>query len=752
MFHDQMFPVLANSPLCETCSDLDLHQIFSEGVHSDCPIKLGILATILSKKRTCGLCRLVSLVISRSWCLELHPTEDLTSVEVRFYASCCGYEDLNQLPQGVGPLPTCAHRIYLEAERPSAIHRMVMDKKIRLQMQLQMMEESAARFGRERAFHGRRVETVVSMKRIKEWMRICEKEHGAKCADVWRYSNVHGRLPQSARMIDVDQMAIVEASQDCIHRYVALSYVWGNVNTEYKTVSLNLAERRLRGALESVALPSTICDAIKVVRELGEKYLWVDALCIVQDNPDDRKIQIEKMHLIYGLAELTIVAAGGNYADASLPGLKPRSHQELQHIERIQSLSLAMPLRMLDETMAESVWNTRGWTYQEAILSRRKLFFTNEQLFFQCQCQVFSEDVIAESSKELADYPGRRCNYIPRFMGSHSLKGVEHRDIEKTDWSFIFQQLIESYTRRLLTNPADIYDAIFAIITMFFAHLPDVKKGFLFGMPAMVWDRRGHAILEHAMLWQPGLRAPAHARRHVDTELVITPSWSWAGWEGSITYGISSEQLDGFLDDSQNASVSLVDEWIIGDMDGRARRISTRRHLQTRDTTHEIASYLGPSNSGASLVDEGDSLAPGMLLFRTTAASLKVRRIDLPVNTNVQLERGRRLHYDSMFHSVFEIFKDTLLSATMGRIVLPSDTDTTMSLEFVVLSCSSLYHVNSDTYDSQMFGNSYVGCLLNVMAVKTANGTEVSERLGVGVIVEPAWVAAGIQDRVVQLQ
>jgi hypothetical protein len=90
----------------------------------------------------------------------------------------------------------------------------------------------------------------------------------------------------------------------------------------------------------------------------------------------------------------------------------------------------------------------------------------------------------------------------------------------------------------------------------------------------------------------------------------------------------------------------------------------------------------------------------------------------------------------------------------MGRIVLPTDTDTTVPLEFVVLSRSNT-GFGPETYDEQVFGIRYVGCLLNVMVVKRVgkvDGMEVSERVGVGVIVEAAWVAARFRERMVRLQ
>lgn len=728
---------LSESPLCEVCSALDLVEKFRQGMRERDSISLGVLATILSKKHACGFCGLISHLISRDWRLDLHPDEDLTSVQVKLCVVDYAFAD----SKNVAPRIARAHRIRISARRPMAIHRTVMKEKANLTLDLQMMEDDAARFGRERAYHGRRVGMVVNFKLIKEWMRICEKKHGPSCANMWK--NVTEQLPQGARMIDVVQMALVEPSQNC--RYVALSYVWGTIDTEYITVSKNVAQRCQKGSLKSVALPRTIHDAIKVVQKLGERYLWVDAMCIIQDDPDNVKAQIAGMAVIYGAAVLTIFAVGGNSADAPVAGLEPGSRQDLQRIERIQSLSLAVPLRMLEETLASSKWNTRGWTFQERLLSRRGLFFTTEQLFFKCQSDVFSEDVIVESSKDTAMYQGKFSG--PGFK-LHFNRG-NHLRLRYENYASTFMEMVEEYTRRELTNSTDIYNAIFAIITVFSRDIEiaplDPDTAFLFGMPV--------SVLENAMLWQPALNAPAHNRRC--EKGLVTPSWSWVGWKSGVAY---DNDREGFMHGSPGAGWSLVDEWVIVDPGGRARRIAVGRQLLEIHGPGPVQTvkYCKPvSPPGASLVEEGASLAPGTLLFYTTVALLRVRKVNNEGNEiTAKDRRSEVLVYGSQFHSVFEIFSETSL-AKMGRIVLPTDIDTMVPFEFVVLSRSSS-GAGPETYDERVFGERYEGSLLNVMVVKqigqTVDGKDVSERVGVGVIAEAAWCKARFKERVIRLQ
>ncbi|KAJ8118283.1 hypothetical protein ONZ43_g4024 [Nemania bipapillata] len=142
----------------------------------------------------------------------------------------------------------------------------------------------------------------------------------------WIDKSHHSKLIQDAypklhvlRLIDVRDMCIVETNT--VHPYVALSYVWGSAVSLRLTTS-NKADFIQPGALRQhqYSLPRTINDAIFLVQRIGERYLWCDALCLLQDDPDDVSRGVKTMDLVYERAELTIVAACGHSADAGLPG------------------------------------------------------------------------------------------------------------------------------------------------------------------------------------------------------------------------------------------------------------------------------------------------------------------------------------------------------------------------------------------------------------------------------------------------
>jgi hypothetical protein len=109
-------------------------------------------------------------------------------------------------------------------------------------------------------------------------------------------------------------------------------------------------------------LPRTIQDAITVVRMLGEEYLWVDSLCLVQNNPQDVDNGTSCMDLIYEFSTLTIVAATGKDANAGLPGVHIGSRFAEEHIaEVVHGLRLAVYTDG-EFRVEPTVYNSRAWT------------------------------------------------------------------------------------------------------------------------------------------------------------------------------------------------------------------------------------------------------------------------------------------------------------------------------------------------------------------------------------------------------
>jgi len=225
------------------------------------------------------------------------------------------------------------------------------------------------------------------------WNRVCRKSVSSLHEDHLMKTDNH-ILPPNFRLIDTEKMCIVPA--DSLLEYIALSYTWGK-DKQFKLFQNNYQELSKENALVLYEhqIPQTIKDAMFLVKRLGDRYLWVDALCILQDPEcEDKKVQLPYMNRIYSSSVLTIAAAYGEGADAGLPGVRPNSRKRIQHIEIIQGISLANRPWSFAKSVTDSTWNTRAWTFQERILSSRMLFITEQQIFFKCDhvAQVLAED------------------------------------------------------------------------------------------------------------------------------------------------------------------------------------------------------------------------------------------------------------------------------------------------------------------------------------------------------------------------
>ena len=188
--------------------------------------------------------------------------------------------------------------------------------------------------------------------------------------------------PVDFRLIDVDERRVAQVTE--LQDYVCLSYVWGT-DTSFQTTFETIDDLGKPNSLAGSEVPRTIRHAMRACAALGKRYLWVERLCIIQDEEENpsKQTQIDAMGEIYGSAWLTIVAIEGTSADYGLHGVSPSLERVPSYQIYLGGEGLSEKIPSLSSICNDRMWTTRGWTYQEAILSPRLLFFTKHGLFYE---------------------------------------------------------------------------------------------------------------------------------------------------------------------------------------------------------------------------------------------------------------------------------------------------------------------------------------------------------------------------------
>lgn len=216
------------------------------------------------------------------------------------------------------------------------------------------------------------IKEQIDFEMVRGWLDVCERHHTLHCGGVHPdlrrddFVDIIQEIP-SLRMIDVVDQCITLAPHNC--KYIALSYVWGRIDPQkiLRTLKANIVALEKPGSLTKPEfydkIPITIRDAMLVVKELHMRYLWVDSLCIIQDDDGDGGSKMEaiaKMAYVYGAASLTITAASGIDANAGLPGVRSGADRK-QPIEEIGP-GFRLAFKQMWQYYDSSVYYTRGWT------------------------------------------------------------------------------------------------------------------------------------------------------------------------------------------------------------------------------------------------------------------------------------------------------------------------------------------------------------------------------------------------------
>ncbi|KAI3341863.1 heterokaryon incompatibility protein-domain-containing protein [Ustulina deusta] len=376
---------------------------------------------------------------------------------------------------------------------------------------------------------------------IRSWLKTCETTH-EECKQPGTSS------PLPLRFIDVNpggdvnktdmQARLVAVSPDhgIPPRYLCLSYCWGS---SQRVVALKANVNTLQEAIPVGELGQTIRDALETTKRLGFRYLWVDALCIVQDDDKEKLQEIKKMSYIYENA--TAVISVGSAAAHTQGFLRPEREFSYPSFDFQFSMPSSDGNGNVTANMTfapvflkfepQHPLDKRAWTFQETELPRRRIIFSKVEVLVACNKY---EHTSLPENRSLVSY----SSYRPCWFRKNLLSYLTHRNEtdDQNELAFQWNNMLKEYSSRSMTDPNDrlyafqgIADEVGKILTM------TTSFGAVAGIPSTFsW-----------FVQSPVLKRSARA-----------PTWSWGSVDGPVAllgaWGYISQAQMTFIGDGED--------------------------------------------------------------------------------------------------------------------------------------------------------------------------------------------------------
>ncbi|KAI9151389.1 Monooxygenase [Paramyrothecium foliicola] len=366
------------------------------------------------------------------------------------------------------------------------------------------------------------VDSEETFTSARTWIAECVARKHSKCAKknsgfaptrLLDVSHVTLTPSESARQDDLVYLA-EPASGNRVETYATLSYCWGRPGDQLLTTKYKLAAFKSHG-IKFSALPLTIQDAVRVTRRLGLEFIWVDALCIVQDDDDDKSHEIARMADIYRNSFVTISAATAqNVSDGFLDKREIWSGHNLGPIwlpweaeaDKLGYKTGCVGLyhNLMPSLRVNDYIHERAWTFQETLLSSRLLAFGGHQMYYSCLCDASFGPVRTRGGNYTAiDTLHRPLRILP--TDEYLPRGAT--------WA----KAVAEYSSRKMSVETDKLPALAGVAQMY-----GTAEDWLAG----IWRKD----LPRALLWRPALGHESASRQSEWR----APTWSWCSLDGVI--------------------------------------------------------------------------------------------------------------------------------------------------------------------------------------------------------------------------
>lgn len=329
-------------------------------------------------------------------------------------------------------------------------------------------------------------------------------------------------------------------------KYITLSHRWGSTDI-FKATKSTIA--KLQVGIEVDKLPRTFIEAFTVCRKLGYRYIWIDSLCILQDDDVDWRAEASLMGKNYANADLNISATGAKDSDSGL--FMQREANLVTPIKVIISEPgspfnpgsyYILDPQLWSAGVSEAPINSRGWVFQERLLARRVLHFGQDQLYFECRqkdaCESFPLGLPTTPTytfRALGAVPnGHFKSLDPMIDGRRARKemaGGRQCVDESLNPYFLWAELVQTYSGLQLTKATDKLIAVSGLAKWLQTVLSDDQ--YLAGL----WRRH----LPYHLLWSKR----KHLRHGTNSLDYCAPSWSWASIKDQVDmYPVSTSSDD----------------------------------------------------------------------------------------------------------------------------------------------------------------------------------------------------------------
>jgi hypothetical protein len=377
-------------------------------------------------------------------------------------------------------------------------------------------------------------------------------------------------------------------------KYAALSYCWGNradSDLQLKTTSATCRQQRMRH-ISYRDLSPVQQDAVTVASAMGLRYLWIDALCIIQGDYDDWIEQSREMSAIYCSAQFTIVSLMGSNQMSFLnpqrietevsfestiePGARGKYQLLMDGVETVASGPKA--INKLSKNLPSNRWVTRGWTFQEQYMSRRLFLFGPLGVRFVCPSLSESSAERGDNSeggRDLDEYQ-QQPDTDDEVLSNEDTESDSESDSEnrsaterpktillalakrKNGSQYIYErwcQFAIEFSGRIFTSREDMFPALSGIAESFSRELEDEYLAGVWSGDLKPWG----------LMWRYNRTPPPHKSldsllSHLEAESALLPSWTWVGrydimftrWDDElmVTHKSDMSQMECSLRDS----------------------------------------------------------------------------------------------------------------------------------------------------------------------------------------------------------